>query len=305
MGLGISMILPDFLGKHCVATLEVGFRPAVAVHDVLTGAEVSRIGLECQVGYMANIAVSRASGTIAAYGEHGVTVVSQYCTSDHLLLDIGRVLSATISTAGEILTTGGGDGVIRSFDVNTFKELTARKAHVFGVTSLAYSPSDHLLASGSCDRVVLIWSMPALCLLRELSQHDTRVYTLLFISDFELATGCASSALRVWETTTGKLINAKHGLGDSFQLALSPSKDMMAIASDDGFIHVVYASTLSPVVTVECGLWTNGLIFLDSRTILANLYSGRVVSIDVPTRCVTTVLKKGANRVGLACIDCL
>jgi WD40 repeat protein len=57
------------------------------------------------------------------------------------------------------LASGGTDGVINLWDLETYRKITSLKGHRNTVYSLAFSHDGNLLVSGSFDRRVNIWAL--------------------------------------------------------------------------------------------------------------------------------------------------
>jgi hypothetical protein len=61
---------------------------------------------------------------------------------------------------GKRAVSGGEDGVIRLWDVDSGKELGRSEQHSRPITSVAFSPAGFYALSGSRDRTVGLWKLP-------------------------------------------------------------------------------------------------------------------------------------------------
>jgi WD40 repeat protein len=74
-----------------------------------------------------------------------------------ILLKPGNIFSLAFSPDGQIISSGHGDGKIRSWEVQSEKYLNSIANHTFPVVSIIYSPNGKIIASGGLDKKVKLW----------------------------------------------------------------------------------------------------------------------------------------------------
>jgi len=70
------------------------------------------------------------------------------------------VQAIAITPNGKILVSGGGDTVIKLWDLGTGKVVESWSDHADAVNAIALSPDGKRLISCSADKTVKVWSMP-------------------------------------------------------------------------------------------------------------------------------------------------
>lgn len=106
------------------------------------------------------------------------------------------------------------------------------------IETVAFSPGEQLLASGSYDNTVLLWDLEDLekdqLAGERLSGHLDWVHSIVFINDGLLASGSADGTVALWNTETLENVDVLAGHSDWVTgLAISPDKKILASASDD------------------------------------------------------------------------
>ncbi|MBD2340169.1 ribosome assembly protein 4 [Calothrix sp. FACHB-156] len=142
---------------------------------------------------------------------------------------------------------------------NKFQELQTLSDHNSSVNSVTFSPDGQQLASGSDDNTIKLWDVSTgkviqtLPPLREAtptesyidSGHQDSVTSIAFSSDGKkLASGSEDKTIKLWDITTGKLLQTFSGHGDVIKtIALSSDGQKLASGSKDKTIKLWDVST--------------------------------------------------------------
>lgn len=167
-------------------------------------------------------------------------------------IDIG----CRMGRRGFLLTSAVGVGVVGMLSVSGVaeaaeKELTqpsddAKKmkglvAHLDAVNTLAFSPNGRMLASGSKDKTVKLWSIPDGKLGRTIKGQESPVASVVFTPDGKsLVAGSEDGTVNVWSTSSGKLLKAidTPSVSRLASLALSPDGKLLATATRSDYVQL-------------------------------------------------------------------
>ena len=113
------------------------------------------------------------------------------------------------------LVTGGSDGSVRVWSLETFSPIHRLAAHDNSVTSLQFD--EQRIVSGGSDGRVKVWDLSTGQLIRELSQPAEAVWRVAFESETAvvMASRAGRTIMEVWDfrpREEGE--NAKGGFGD-------------------------------------------------------------------------------------------
>ena len=99
------------------------------------------------------------------------------------------------------LVTGGSDGSVRVWSLNTYAPIHRLAAHDNSVTSLQFD--DLRIVSGGSDGRVKIWDLETGTLIRELSQPAEAVWRVAFESErcVVMASRATRTIMEVWDFT--------------------------------------------------------------------------------------------------------
>jgi WD40 repeat protein len=156
-----------------------------------------------------------------------------------------------LALAGKRAVSGGYDGRLLWWDLESRKQLRAVEAHKRWIRKVAASPDGKFVASVADDMVCRLWEADSGKLLRELRGHQEKTPThfpsMLFVCTFSpdgkfLATADKVGHIVVWDLATGKPaktmeavgmytwdpVQRKHSIGGIRSLAFSPDGKHLA-----------------------------------------------------------------------------
>ena len=168
----------------------------------------------------------------------------------------GKLFAAALSPDNRYLAVAGwlaGDaetwGAIRIHDFQTGAVLALLKGHTNVIDSLAFSPDNRHLASGSADNTVRIWDIEAKTAVKLSPEHGDGILGLAFSPDGKrLVSGSDDHTLHLWDASSGKLIREMPGHEKAVRTALfSPDGRYIVSGSDDKTIRLWDAHTGEPI----------------------------------------------------------
>lgn len=108
------------------------------------------------------------------------------------------------------------------------------------VTTAAFSHDGQLVAAGSLDRTIRVWSVETGEELVRLEGHEEAVYTLAFAPDGRLATGSMDRSIRLWDvrasTPQAQVLNGHRDY--VLSVAITPDGEWLVSGSKDRSVQV-------------------------------------------------------------------
>ena len=206
-----------------------------------------------------------------------------YSLTDHT----ADIFGLAFTPDGSVLTSGGWDASIRSWDVVTGKHLKTITGHTDAVASVTYSIDGRILATRSWDKTIRLWDADTGQLQHVLIGHQDDVDIVVFSPDGKtLASGSQDNTVRLWNAITGEHIKTLRGHWSYLiSLAFSPDGSILASGSEDDTIrlwHVATGRFLGGLWEHEAGVET--LAFSPDGTMLASgSRDDRVILWDLRT----------------------
>ncbi|WP_328514066.1 trypsin-like peptidase domain-containing protein [Streptomyces mirabilis] len=124
--------------------------------------------------------------------------------------------------------------------------------HTGAVTSVAFSPDGHTLATTSLDKSVRLWDIATGKTRTILTRSGNLATSVAFSPDgHTLAIGGTDHTVHLWNVTTGKTRTTLTGHTDSVtSVAFSPDGHTLAASSDDNTARLWDATTGKPIATL-------------------------------------------------------
>jgi RNA polymerase sigma factor (sigma-70 family) len=157
----------------------------------------------------------------------------------------GGVVAIAFSADGRWLASGGFDGSVRLWDVDTGKAIHVLRGHGREVTSVVFSRDGKVLTSGSRDQTIRLWNTATGKELQAREGHSGRVNAIAISPNGRVAaTSCGDRSIHLWSLATGQELHILRGhTGGVYCVAFSPDGRVLASTSADQTIRVWDAET--------------------------------------------------------------
>jgi WD40 repeat protein len=141
-----------------------------------------------------------------------------------------RVLSVAFSPDGQQALSGGSDGTVRLWDINSRTEVRRLRGHTGEVWYVTFSPDGKYILSGGADGFLRLWDSSSGAEIRTYSAYSGTSSSLIpsaigyavFSPDGKHIISVATdAAVRIWNTSTGEEIALLIGFEDGEWLAIT------------------------------------------------------------------------------------
>ena len=224
---------------------------------------------------------------LAVASDTGVHILDRLTLRIKTTLGSGEASAVAISINNKYLAIGVPFGVVRLLVNFPFTVIAEGKKHTAWITALRFSHTSDLLASGSSDKSIVLWSVPAMLPTRVLKGSDV-ITDALFLSRTHIASAMGVY-VRVWGVETGSIVKdiQAHDRGVN-TLTLAPNGRVFASGGADWTtINIISAMTFESIRVIKCGRSCLSLAFIDNNTVVAAITNAEMVSVNITTGDVT------------------
>jgi WD40 repeat protein/transcriptional regulator with XRE-family HTH domain len=160
---------------------------------------------------------------------------------DNVFTEAFSIVHAVASTAsGSYWAASSVNGAVQLWRDRGRTTYLSISAHTKQVTALAFSPNEHMLATGSWDCSIKLWDIQSGALVAVLEGHHDYVQDIAFSPDGRLlASGSDDRSLRIWDVVTGACLKtiAAH-TDNTYGVAWSPDGRWVASCGFDNGVRV-------------------------------------------------------------------
>lgn len=150
-----------------------------------------------------------------------------------------EAMCLTYTLQGTNIATGGGDGYIRIWDVESGKEYGSFNKQKKAVTAIAFSPDDQYLVSCSLDRDIKLWKIATMREAISFSGHSDTINAVRFsYSTKKVVTGSSDRTIRLWDYSKGIATKTFPCTSSCFAMDSLPSESEIVSGHLDGTLRI-------------------------------------------------------------------
>ncbi|MBA4419339.1 MAG: hypothetical protein C0392_15765 [Syntrophus sp. (in: bacteria)] len=264
---------------------------SISIWDTTTGKELQTLKGH-SYSYSPQTGISEGLVNSVAFSPDGTMLVSGGSDGNIIIWNTARwdILIKTPRIAGVAASTGfspdgkviaAGNGTLVSlWDVATGKKLKDFKGHSMGVNSIAFSPREKLLASGSSDRTIIVWDIVTGEKLLILDGQSRSVQSVDISPDGKsLISGGNYPNLMLWDLNNGALLKMiPSAQGMVMSVKYNPAGDKIMAGFRNGSVTLLDLKTVSRRTEFTHKNTVNSVAFSpDGKMVASGDISGRII----------------------------
>ena len=228
----------------------------------------------------------------------------------------GRFLCIAFSKDAKTLVTGGSDGSVRLWNLETGQSSGLFRGHNAEVRALAFNAAGTTLASASEDRTARLWQFEVTLQSRDFVGHTAPVWGAVFAEKGNrLVSASGDRSAKIWDFASGKVLHELkgHGAGVTCLAAVGDGESVVT-GSGDGTLKVWNAGTGSLSRTLEGhrGAITAIAAFgsqvvsaaADKTLKIWDINAGKpLVSVDLPSTALVVAFSPDGKQIASGHID--
>ncbi len=152
----------------------------------------------------------------------------------------GSVKAVVFHQNGQLMVTGGADGKLIWYNVQTRKPFADGEAHKGEVSELSFSADGRKLASADWNGGIKVWDSQSRRVLSEMSQPDA-VSGIGWAGEY-LVTGSWDGVIRTWSVIETRVVHQVDTGELIYDLAVSPDGSTVATVSNGNSVELWKAS---------------------------------------------------------------
>lgn len=150
---------------------------------------------------------------------------------------LGEIESVGIDPQRRYCVTGGQDGKVFVWVLQTGLLVSSMPHHSDFVSSIAFSQNGQWIATGSYDRTINIINLSTMKQHLKLSGHNSVVVSMQFLSGLQLLSAERDGSLLIWDLHHGKIFKRLAKVGDEItSVCLSSDKRFAFVATRLGYV---------------------------------------------------------------------
>jgi len=216
------------------------------------------------------------NGAVLAAREYDDNTIRLWDVATGKTLDTLRGRADDIAMPGVIFSSDGrvmaitSGNLVRLWSFSIGEAFRTLSGHTDLVFSIAFSPDNKRLVSGSADQTLKLWDLDT-GKVRTFGGFPVSVNSVAFSPDGNKFAGAGDGVIRLWDTDSGTELKPLRNAGMFPSIAFSPNGRMLAAGSFDGAIHIWdLDQDMPPVVLKGYDLPVNRVRFSkDGKTLVS------------------------------------